>query len=117
MGSLSHFEASKGCESLLLYTGRDTSISVFNEMLNSGEYGKKASEYIRLMTKHTNGLTDLQASRLLNYDASTVSGLRNNITKKYGSHVFVKTGVRDNSGEFRKRGSVWIINPYLETKK
>jgi hypothetical protein len=108
---LNHYRASKGCESLTRYV-RETSKVCYQELISSGRLDSQMQQLIREYVKHPEGLTDFQASRLLGVDSSTLSARRNDLTKKYGSHLVVKRGIREN-GEGRRKGIVWVLNPNI----
>jgi len=91
---------------------QQTSKDSYKDIIGSGELNTQCSRLIKVYSNHEDGLTDVQASKLLNVDASTLSARRNDITKKHGSHVIIKKGVRDN-GKGRRNGIVWGLNPYF----
>jgi len=100
-----------GVEPLSRYI-QPTSKSAYYDLLTSGVLDTQLERLIKEYEKHPKGLTDVQASKLLSVDASTLSARRNDLTKRYGSHVLVRTGVRDN-GKGRREGIVWVLNPNL----
>ena len=100
-----------GVEPLTRYI-QPTSKSAYHDLITSGVLNTQLERLIKEYEKHPEGLTDVQASKLLYVDASTLSARRNDLTKRYGSHVLVRTGVRDN-GMGRRAGIVWVLNPNL----
>lgn len=108
---INHWKASRGCDTLNRYV-QETSKESYKELLNSGVLNTQMQQLIKTYIHHPEGLTDVQASKILNMDASTLSARRNDITKRYGSHVIVKTGTRSN-GKGRRTGIVWNINKNL----
>lgn len=109
------WKASRGCESLTRYT-QPTSKSAYKELIDSGVLNTQLKKLLAEYDCHPEGLTDVQASRLLFVDASTLSARRNDLTKRYGSHVLIRTGVRNN-GEGRRSGIVWVLNPNLISER
>ena len=104
------WKASRGCSDLNSYCeGKINSAIVYEEMIADGTIKGQCKELIKLYSLHDEGLTDVQASSILGWDASTVSARRNDITRKKGNHVIVTNGKRDN-GLKRRSGCVWNIN-------
>ena len=108
------YNASMGCADLNNFI-RPTSKDAYKGLIESGILGSQCLKLFNLYKEHPDGLTDVEASRLMGEDASTLSARRNDITKKYGSHVIVSRGVRNN-GAGRRKGLVWVINPFLEVR-
>jgi len=86
-----------------------TSRASYQDLINSGELNTQLKQLVKIYGEHDEGLTDVQASRILNVDASTLSARRNDLTKKYGSHIIVNVGTRNN-GTGRRSGIVWKLN-------
>ena len=105
------WRASRGVADLNRWV-QPTSRESYKFLVDSGLLDSQCSRLARLYVDHPEGLTDVQASRLLGVDPSTLSARHNDLARKFGRHVVVKTGVRDN-GVGRRKGIVWVLNPHL----
>lgn len=106
---INHYKASKGCASLNSFAGQHHSSNIYQELIADGTIRGQCKELLQLYSYYPEGLTDVQASKLLGWDCSTVSARRNDLARKVGSHVVITMGKRDN-GFRRKSGIVWNIN-------
>lgn len=110
---LNHYKASKGCTSLNNFLGKQHRKEIYKELLEEGTIKGQCKELLKIYLKHPEGLTDIQASKILHWDSSTVSGRRNDLTKKVGRHVIITEGKRSN-GKGRRTGCVWKISSLIK---
>lgn len=110
---LNHWKASRGCITLNNFSGKQQSKIIYEELLRDGTIKGQCKELLKLYFQHPEGLTDVQASKILLWDSSTVSARRNDLAKKKGRHIIITDGKRDN-GKLRKTGCVWKIKEQSE---
>lgn len=108
---INHYRASQGVTPLTNFV-QETSKESYKDLIDEGVLGSQCARLFRLYNEFPDGLTDVEASKFLTVDPSTLSARRNDLTKRYGSHVLIKNGTRDN-GERRRKGIVWKLNPHL----
>lgn len=90
---------------------QETSMESFNHLVNTGKLEGQAKQLLNTYINNPNGLTDFQASKILNLDCSTISARRNTLKQKLGTHAVVNIG-RSSNGKGRRSGLLWVINKH-----